>query len=410
MTSIKNPTVFISYSHDSEEHKDWVRNFTDKLIVSGVDAKLDQYEIELTDSFPKYMERGIGDNDFVIFMITEKFVSSSKERIGGVGYEIDIATGEILTKGKRNKYIGILIGIDYHDVPEFLLGKNSIKIIDLNSYDKEFEELYGYVTGQKKYVKPPLGKIIPLETLNTKAKVSTFQIDKLLEDTNAKHFSCISVSFKLNDFSDYEVADLYPEYLKSRFINIEGPLDMEIPYPVVLRSQYQKHDNAKIIFSTENLSSVRNECLYDKLIMEKNVIDYNSILLMNHDICYLEYKHSLSSIFFLLYMLKNLIHKHEKMYSFETSVTINTSSNAILSFDSSLFPLNNRFERYKTTEKLISFNHQITSYLPDDLYRFFKKFYNIVRSENEKSANLFVDFNIESFNRIYRRSPFVAKK
>lgn len=43
------PKVFISYSHDSQEHKKWVLEFATRLRNSGVDAILDQWELQPGD-------------------------------------------------------------------------------------------------------------------------------------------------------------------------------------------------------------------------------------------------------------------------------------------------------------------------------------------------------------------------
>ncbi|HEY9820529.1 MAG TPA: SEFIR domain-containing protein, partial [Candidatus Sericytochromatia bacterium] len=40
-----SPTVFISYSRDSREHKDRVLNLADRLRDDGIDCNIDQYEI-----------------------------------------------------------------------------------------------------------------------------------------------------------------------------------------------------------------------------------------------------------------------------------------------------------------------------------------------------------------------------
>ena len=37
------PTVFISYSHDSQEHKDKVLALADQLRTDGIDCRIDQY-------------------------------------------------------------------------------------------------------------------------------------------------------------------------------------------------------------------------------------------------------------------------------------------------------------------------------------------------------------------------------
>jgi hypothetical protein len=42
--------VFISYRHESEEHKDWVRKLAEDLRQNGINALLDQWELHLGDS------------------------------------------------------------------------------------------------------------------------------------------------------------------------------------------------------------------------------------------------------------------------------------------------------------------------------------------------------------------------
>ena len=45
----EHPKVFISYSHDSPEHRRWVSEFSAKLRHNGVDAILDQWDLGLGD-------------------------------------------------------------------------------------------------------------------------------------------------------------------------------------------------------------------------------------------------------------------------------------------------------------------------------------------------------------------------
>ncbi len=47
----QNPKVFISYSHDSDEHKKWVLNLATKLRRHGVDAILDQWDLRIGQDF-----------------------------------------------------------------------------------------------------------------------------------------------------------------------------------------------------------------------------------------------------------------------------------------------------------------------------------------------------------------------
>ena len=153
-----NPKVFISYSHDSQDYKDWVRSFADRLIGDGIDVTLDQYDLALGEMIPHFMEKGISENDFVLILVSKRFTEKARERKGGVGFETDLAAGEIVVKQNRRKFIPILIKISYDDVPDYLRGANAVSIQNLFAYNKEYEEIYRTLTGQKPQ-KPKLGTV-----------------------------------------------------------------------------------------------------------------------------------------------------------------------------------------------------------------------------------------------------------
>ena len=52
---ITAPKVFISYSHDTTEHMDRVREVADKLRMEGVDCDLDQYEEAPPEGWARWM-------------------------------------------------------------------------------------------------------------------------------------------------------------------------------------------------------------------------------------------------------------------------------------------------------------------------------------------------------------------
>src|ERR1035438_6417900 len=119
----KNPTVFISYSWDNETHKDWVRQLSTRLRSDGVDTILDRDRAELGDRLPKFMEL-IAECDYVLFICTPNYKQKSDERTGGVGYEGNIITGELLTKGNERKFIPILATGNWKDaLPTWAAGK-----------------------------------------------------------------------------------------------------------------------------------------------------------------------------------------------------------------------------------------------------------------------------------------------
>jgi hypothetical protein len=53
------PKVFISYSHDSDEHKNWVLQLATRLRSNRVDANIDRWNIKLGSDIAKIMEKGL---------------------------------------------------------------------------------------------------------------------------------------------------------------------------------------------------------------------------------------------------------------------------------------------------------------------------------------------------------------
>ena len=100
--------AFISYSWESEDHKHWVRELASRLRGDGIDAILDRWETVPGDQLPEFMGTAVRESDFVLIICTHKYKMKSDKRQGGVGYEGDIMTAEVLTKKNHRKFIPIL--------------------------------------------------------------------------------------------------------------------------------------------------------------------------------------------------------------------------------------------------------------------------------------------------------------
>jgi hypothetical protein len=108
---MNNPKAFISYAWESEEAKIWVKELATELRNDGIDAKLDQWEIVPGDQMPHFMEKSVRENDYVLIICTPKYKTKSEDRIGGVGYEGDIMTAEVLQNSNHRKiYSNFKIG------------------------------------------------------------------------------------------------------------------------------------------------------------------------------------------------------------------------------------------------------------------------------------------------------------
>lgn len=134
------PKVFISYSWDDEEHKKWVLNFAKRLLSSGIAVILDVWQTALGDQLPKFMENAISDSDFVLCICTPDYKDRSDNRTGGVGYEGNIITSELITTGNQRKFI-----------PVFRKGEKWLDAAPVWSAGKKFVDLRGNPYSTKNY-------------------------------------------------------------------------------------------------------------------------------------------------------------------------------------------------------------------------------------------------------------------
>jgi len=166
----ENPKVFISYSWDNIEHKSWVKDFATKLREDGVDVSLDQWKLIPGDQLTKFMEKEIRENDFVLIICTPKYKSRSDSREGGVGYEGDIMTAEILNNRNERKFIPILRNGDWsNSAPSWLLGKYFIDLklnpIDEQNYNDLLTTLYNQYPQAPALGKPKLNATLGMPDL-----------------------------------------------------------------------------------------------------------------------------------------------------------------------------------------------------------------------------------------------------
>ena len=155
----KNPKVFISYSHDSPEHKQWVSELGAKLRHNGIDAILDQWDLGLGDVATRFMERGIVDADRVLVICTDQYVKKANSDEGGVGYERMIVNTELVQNLGTDKFIPIIRQASQKEkVPTFLGTRVYADFRDDSQFDAECEKLIRELHEMPIVEKPPLGK------------------------------------------------------------------------------------------------------------------------------------------------------------------------------------------------------------------------------------------------------------
>ncbi len=70
--------VFISYSHDSQEHMDRVLALSDRLRREGIDCRIDQDEQSPPEGWPQWCGRQVEQSGFVLVACTQTYLRRFK--------------------------------------------------------------------------------------------------------------------------------------------------------------------------------------------------------------------------------------------------------------------------------------------------------------------------------------------
>ena len=56
------PSIFVSYSHDSDSHMAWVLQLATRLRANGVDILLDRWNLDLGQDVAAFIENGLSQS------------------------------------------------------------------------------------------------------------------------------------------------------------------------------------------------------------------------------------------------------------------------------------------------------------------------------------------------------------
>jgi len=91
----KPSRVFVSYSHTSPEHEEWVVALASFLRQNGIDARLDVWHLRRGMDLAQFMTNELTLADRVVLVSDEKYAEKADGRVGGVGWETMIVQGDI---------------------------------------------------------------------------------------------------------------------------------------------------------------------------------------------------------------------------------------------------------------------------------------------------------------------------
>jgi len=155
----KNTTTFISYSWDSEEHKDWVTSLVNLLRNNGVDAIFDIFETQKgTVNLNAMMLKNIKDNDYTIIVLTQNYAEKADAFQGGVGFETNLLIPYIQENLQRIIPIMRCKGDKAKAIPFYLSGLYYIDFSEPHDFEEKFNELLHKIYGVDLVAKSLLGK------------------------------------------------------------------------------------------------------------------------------------------------------------------------------------------------------------------------------------------------------------
>jgi len=159
------PLVFISYSHDSIEHKNWVLQLATRLRSNGVEIILDRWNLKLGSDLASFMERGLSKSQRVICVCSDIYVGKANDGKGGAGYEKQIMTAEVIGDQNTNWIIPLIKNnSNEKKTPTFLGGRVFISFEEPNLYESKYEELLRDLLDEPILPIPPIGKN-PFQTI-----------------------------------------------------------------------------------------------------------------------------------------------------------------------------------------------------------------------------------------------------
>ncbi len=249
------PEVFISYSHDNDEHKEWVLQLATRLRSNGVDVILDRWNIKLGSNLAAFMEKGLTKAHRVICICSEKYVEKANNGTGGAGYEKQIISAEYLQDQNKDWVIPLIKNNKTNKkVPTFLAGRQYIDFCDPNLYETKYEELLRDILDEPVLPIPPIGK-------NPFENIKNFSKQKFIPQ-NEKYFSPAVQGQVTFDYSNNN----------GRYCIGQDELMFELCFSKASNERIHIYNDSE---SVDNIALVK-DCLEIKQIVDARIYDNSS--------------------------------------------------------------------------------------------------------------------------------------
>ncbi|MCI2082236.1 MAG: toll/interleukin-1 receptor domain-containing protein [Bacteroidales bacterium] len=143
----KKKTIFISYCHEDDSHKRWVKKLS-KDLSSFFTVNIDE-NLPAGGDINKFMGSEILKADKVLIIATPKYKEKADNMEKGVGYETSIITEDLISDQNRIKFIPIIRkGSIEESLPIYLKSKKAVFMRESDNYNDALNDL---ITDLKNY-------------------------------------------------------------------------------------------------------------------------------------------------------------------------------------------------------------------------------------------------------------------
>lgn len=159
---MKPPLVFVSYSHDSPDHTEWVRKiFVNGLRHRAVDARMDLYGLSYGDKVDAFMETFIARCDHVVAICTPNYAERAAQDLGGVGYEKQLIRRFMGAASPAQKVIPVVRAGGESAVPAYMGTRLYVDMQTGDHADELLDQLAIVLYGGQVYEPPPVAALPP---------------------------------------------------------------------------------------------------------------------------------------------------------------------------------------------------------------------------------------------------------
>ena len=152
--------VFVSYSWDSDAHKEWVRKLADELAKNGISITLDQYDLRIGDDRFQFMEQSVRHATAVLCVCTPTYVAKANDRTSGVGVETSLITPQFFERMNLEKqFIPIVRETESETppTPDYMSALIFVDFRDDSKFRLQIEQLVRHLHDEPEFEKPPVG-------------------------------------------------------------------------------------------------------------------------------------------------------------------------------------------------------------------------------------------------------------